>query len=152
MSNMRQQMAQGAAQPAVEGPPEFKFTQPGEEIFGTVTAARYGFNTQYGVGNVIEVVDEERGPVTVWATNVQLEAGIVQGRNQLQRPVQEGDVVYIRYDGQTALEGGKSVKNFAINVQAGQQTPAATSGPAPAQVAPPVQQQAAAPQGAAVPF
>ena len=137
---MRQQMAAGATQPGLEGPPEFKFTQPGEEVFGVVTAARYGFNTVHGPGNVIEVNDFARGALTLWASNVQLEAGIVQGRNQLGRAVAVGDLIYVRFDGQTALDGGKTVKNFAINVQAGQQPQQAPS-QQPAQVPAPQPQQ-----------
>ena len=134
----RAAMAAGASTPNVEGPPVFKFTQPGDEVFGQVTRASFGFETQFGIGNVIEVADEQRGEITVWLSNAQLDAGLVQGRNQLGRRVQEGDVVYIRFDGKTNIQGGKTLSQFAINVQAGQPS-AVPQHHAPAQAPPPQQ-------------
>jgi hypothetical protein len=127
-------LRQGAATPTVEGPPKYTFTTPGEEVYGQVAQVRFNLDTQFGVGHLLELNDVTRGPITIWLSNVQLEAGLVQGRNQLGRPVAAGDIVYIRFDSIEPRQGGKTLKHFAINVAAGQ---APAPAPAPAQVAAP---------------
>lgn len=111
---------QAAAVPQAEGLPKFTFDVPGTELYGQVITARYGVTTPHGVGHLLEVRDHVAGDVTVWLSNVQLQAGIVEGRNQLGRPVQGGDIVYIRFESLEPRPGGKTLKNFAINVAAGQ--------------------------------
>lgn len=136
----------GAATPTVEGPPKFTFQNPGDEVYGQVDLVRFDVETKFGAANLIEVSDVQRGPVTVWLSNVQLETGLVQGRNQLGRPVQQGDTVYIRFDSTEAREGGKTLKHFAINLAPGEQAPQQAPQP---QYQPPVQQQAPQQQYAA---
>lgn len=138
-------MAQGAQRPAVgdgEYPDSVKLTQPGEYIYGLVADVR-DVNTEHGPRTVLEVDDQQRGRITFWCGNVQLIAGLVDGRNQLGRKVQAGDVVYVRFDGKEQIQGGRTVSNFAINVAAGQAPPQHQ----PQQVAPPVQQPPVQPQG-----
>lgn len=145
---LRQQMAAGAVVPqpqAADSPDEFKFVNPGDEIFGQVTRAQFGFKTRYTdpgdpatLGNVIEVNDDRLGPRTVWLTNVQLRYALVEGNNPLGRPVRASDVVFIRLDGIEPLDGGNTVKNYSINLMSG-------SGQVAAQAQPAAQQQAAVP-------
>lgn len=114
------QFAQNAEQPqgGGEGPDAIKLQQEGEYVYGIVTATKYGLTTQYGEADLIEMNDQQRGPVALWCTNAQLKNGIVNGQNQTGRPVKTGDLVYIRFDGKQALDGGKTLSLFSINVQA----------------------------------
>lgn len=119
------QMAQGAQRPQVADgnyPDTFKFTVPGEHVYGQVTGVRR-VNTQYGDRVVIEIGDQQRGPIAVWLSNIQLQAALVEGNNQLGRPVAAADIVYIRFDGKQQLDGGRTVSNFAINLAAGNGVP-----------------------------
>ena len=127
-------MAAGASTPTVntESLPEFKFHNPGDEVFGQVTRAQFGIQTKFGEGNLVDVNDHRFGAVTVWLGNVQLKSGLVDGNNQLGRQVQPGDIVFIRFDSVTPLDGGKTVKNFSINLQAGAQQAAQQAQPAAA--------------------
>lgn len=134
------QFAAAAQRPAVadgDFAETIKLTQPGEFIYGQVVAVR-DVNTQYGNKTVLEVNDQQRGVVSMWVSNVQLVAGLVEGNNQLQRPVQRGDLLYVRFDGKQELDNGRQVSNFAINVAAGQPPPQPAQ--APVQVASPQQQ------------
>lgn len=129
MSTTREQMAAGAARPAASGgdfPDRFKFTTPGEELFGQVTRVDDA-KSAWGTEKVIEVEDEALGAVALWVTNVQLKNAIVEGKNAMGRPVAVGDTVYIRYDGSEALEGGKTLKNYSVNVAPGTGTPPAAA-------------------------
>lgn len=114
------QFAQQAQQPqgGGDGPDAIKLTEPGDYVYGVVTATKYGLTTQYGEADLIELSDQQRGPVALWCTNAQLRNGIVNGQNQTGRPVQTGDLVYIRFDGKQQLDGGKTLSLFSINVQA----------------------------------
>lgn len=141
MSDLREQMAAGAVAPSMESGDVFKFTTPGETVCGEVIVAKFDIVTKYGEADLIEVSDDKRGQVTVWLTNAQLRAGLVDGRNQIGRRVDVGDKVFIRFDGVTALEDGKSVKNYSINVQAaGPPSAGAGIAAAPTQVAAPAGQ------------
>lgn len=114
------QFAQNAQEPAGggDGPDAIKLQNAGEYVYGIVTAARYGFTTPHGDGHIIEMDDQQRGPVALWCTSAQLRNGIVEGQNQAGRPVQAGDLVYIRFDGKKNLDGGKTLNTYSINVQA----------------------------------
>lgn len=114
------QFAAAATQPAGggDGPDAIKLTEPGEFLYGVVTATKYGLTTQYGDADLIEMADQQRGPVAFWCTNAQTRNGIVNGQNQAGRPVQTGDLLYVRFDGKQALDGGKTLSLYSINVQA----------------------------------
>jgi len=114
---------QAAATPVAEGPPKFTFQNPGDEVYGQVAVARFGITTPHGEGHLIELNDHQHGLITVWLSNVQLQAGVVEGRNQLARPVHPGDIVYIRFDSTEPRPGGKTLKNFSINVAEGETAP-----------------------------
>jgi hypothetical protein len=135
------QFAQGAQRPQIadgDFPDVFKFTQPNEFLYGQVTAVRNA-NTQYGPKTVLELNDQQRGVLSFWCSNVQLVAGLVEGNNQLGRPVKIGDIVYIRFDGKQQLDNARTVSNFSINVANGQPPPQPQQ--APQHVAPPQQPQ-----------
>ncbi len=106
-----------------DGPPKFTFTQPGEEVFGQVTRAEFEITTPYGLSDVIEVNDAQRGPLTLWLGTSQLAAGLVEGKNQLGRRIQASDIVYIRFDRTEARPNGNTLKHFSINLQAGPPLP-----------------------------
>lgn len=145
MTMTRDQMVQGAITPTADGPPKKVWTQPGDEVFGRVLLVKTDLSIpgNSDLGSLIEVDQgQPAGTCTVWTTAAQLKAGLVEGRNQLGRPVAAGDIVYIRFDGKTAIEGGKTLNTFAINVQAGAGAPQAVA--APAQVPAPVPQPAPA--------
>ena len=124
---------QAAATPVAEGPPKFTFQNPGDEVYGQVAVARFGITTPHGEGHLIELNDHQHGLITVWLSNVQLQAGVVEGRNQLARPVHPGDIVYIRFDSTEPRPGGKTLKNFSINVAEGETAPPATDNRPPQQ-------------------
>lgn len=110
----------GAEHPSsVDGPPAFRFDEEGQEIFGKVHRVSFSVQTKYGDVDVVEVEDHERGLVTLWLSQVQLVNGLVRGSNPLGRPIAEGDVVYIRFDGTKSLDGGKTLKQFSLNLAAG---------------------------------
>lgn len=160
----RNQMAQGAQRPSGGGGeslPKVKFENPGEEVFAHVTAFKQ-VTSDYGQAHLAELNDQQRGACTLWLNNVQLDTALVQGDNNLGRPIQPSDVIYVRFEGKQALEGGKSVSNFAIAVSEGPplpqaQQPAPQPAPAPApwpaqpQQAPAPQSQQPAPQPAPQP-
>lgn len=143
------QMAQGAQRPQVadsEFPDTVKLQTPGEFIYGYITAVRRA-NTQYGDRTIIEMNDQTRGPISMFLSNIQLQTALVEGRNQLGRPIQTGDLLYCRFDGKEQLDGGRTVANFAINLAGGQAGAAAPTpqvggfghqppAPAPAPAAP----------------
>lgn len=153
-------LAQGAYTPsggdAADSPPKFSFAQPGEVVVGQVTKAQLSVKTPHGEAAVIEVVDEQRGPLTLWLSTFQLRVAFVEGQNPLGRPVQAGDTIYVQYLNMEALDAGKSVKNFAVNIAAGQgQAPQAAPAPQPqaqgfAPPAAPAWQQPAAPMSGVV--
>lgn len=124
------QLRQGATTPEAEGYPKFTFDTPGTELYGQVMAARFGIETRFGDADLIEVNDHVQGPVTLWLSNVQLKAGLVEGRNQLGRPVADGDLVYVRFDRSEPRPGGKTLKHFSVNLAAGQ-PPAQPASPPP---------------------
>lgn len=132
MTDLREQMAAGAVAPSMDTGEVFKFTQAGETVCGEIIVAKFDIVTKYGDADLIEVSDDKRGQVTVWLTNAQLRTGLVEGRNQIGRRVDVGDKVFIRFDGITQLDDGKTVKNYSINVQAGTPSAAAVAAAAPA--------------------
>lgn len=152
------QFAQNATTPVINDgdyAPTIKLETPGEYLYGQIADIRL-VNTQYGDTYVLEVNDQQRGQVAMWLSNVQLRAGLVEGRNQLGRQVHTGDIVYIRFDGKQPLDGGRTVSNFSINVAANPNTaqqapqqvqpPAANGAPQQQPYPPPPPQQPAQPQ------
>ena len=120
------EMAKGAVNPtkADQANSTFKFTEKGQELYGTVEKVAIDIITDYGKASLIEVNDEDEGLVTLWLSQAQLKRGLVNGGNPLGRQVIEGDIVYIRFDGETKLDGGRTMKNFSVNLKAAEPVPA----------------------------
>lgn len=123
MSDLRERMAANATQPSTDNSSVFRFSTPGETVCGDVIVAKFDIVTKYGDADLIEVSDAKRGQVTVWLTNAQLRAGLVDGHNQLGRRIRVGDTVFIRLDGTTDLEDGKTVKDYSIALEEGTVSP-----------------------------
>ena len=78
------QFAAAATQPAGggDGPDAIKLTEPGEFLYGVVTATKYGLTTQYGDADLIEMADQQRGPVAFWCTNARPATGSSTARTR----------------------------------------------------------------------
>ena len=144
----RAAMAAMATSPPSEGPPKISWTQQGQDVHGDVTRVEFDkqIQGQPEPAHLMEVNDEQHGPVTVWLSTTQLRSGFLHGVNQLGRRVQVGDRVYIRYDGEKPSGPGKSpTKLFSIAL-VGPQGQGQQASNAPTQVQPPQQQPQPAPQ------
>lgn len=117
----RAEAAQAAApppRPEVDDDREvFKFVNEGDEVYGLVVDAKFGLKG--GEVDLIEVDDEEHGPITVFLGSMALNQSLVEGANNLGRPVQKGDQVYIVFDGKIPLDGGRTFNQFRIHLEAG---------------------------------
>lgn len=130
----REQLSAGATSPSGSGADQLKFKDVGTEVFGKVTSVRLNVPTKrYApIDAIVEVDDEERGVVAIFATTVQLKRALVEGENPLGRTVAVGDTVFIRFDSEEDLDGGNTLKHFSVNVADGGGTPPQPAAPAPA--------------------
>lgn len=129
----RAEAAQAAVRPASQeyGDREtVKFTEPGQEVYGIVAKVALGVGKKGDI-DLIEVDDEELGEITVFLGNLGLQQGLVEGSNNLGRPVQKGDTVYIRFDGEEVLEHGNTFKHYAVYLEGGGARAKAASKAAP---------------------
>lgn len=151
--SLRDQMRQQAAPVAGGGdyPDAIKWTTPGQEVCGPVTDVRL-VQTAAGSDWVVEVDDEQSGPVSMWCSTIALKNALIQGANQVGRQVAPGDQVYIRFDGKQPTPNGNTMNTYSVFVQDGSGAPQATPAAAPQpQQAPAPAPQQAAPQAAPQP-
>lgn len=94
------------------GFPDPWMPEPGDELFGVVTAMRDGVPTQYGPCPVVEIVRfRGKEPVSVWLYSTVL-------RRAFEREnVQPGETVLIRYQGKSQPDGGgNAYHHYALRV------------------------------------
>lgn len=137
-----QDLAQQAVRPATgnyETLPNIKLDTPGQSIFGVIEEIKE-VSTQYGDRTVVTIAEQTMGRAQLWASQTQLRSGLVDGQNNLGRPARAGDTVYVEYEGQQQIDGGRQVKNFRVAIADGQQQSQARQ-PAPAPAPAPGPQQ-----------